>query len=312
MFHQPVLYNEIIHAIRPRMGCKYIDGTIGAGGHAWGILQGSSPDGLLLGLDVDPDALEIAAKRLSDFGQRIILARASYVTLREQMIDLNWASVDGILLDLGVSSMQMDSHRRGFSFKYDVPLDMRFDPDASRTAADIVNKLTEKDLGDILYRFGEERKAKQIAHEIVKARPLKTTGELAKIVRRVVRRGHSRIDPATRTFQAIRIAVNQELQQIAEVLPIAIEALAPGGRLAVIAFHSLEDRIVKQYLKRESKDCICPPDQPVCTCQHKATIKIITKRPIMPTDTEIKINPRARSARLRIAEKLDDGIRLAN
>jgi len=304
MVHQPVLYNEIIHVIHPHMGCKYIDGTVGAGGHAWGILKASSPNGLLLGMDVDPHALAIAREKLGDFSDRCFLRHASYVSMREQMALLGWDSVDGILLDLGLSSMQLDQSSRGFSFRQDAPLDMRFDPQASVSAFEIVNQTTEKELADILYRFGEERKAKQLAKKIIKSRPVKTTGELAKIVRQVIRGRRSGIDPATRTFQAIRIAVNRELEQVEQVLPVAIDALAPGGRLAVIAFHSLEDRIVKRTFVRESKDCICPPEQPVCTCQHKAKIKLLTKHPIMPSEDEIRMNPRARSARLRVVERL--------
>jgi len=304
MLHQPVLYKEIIHAIRPRTGGKYIDGTIGAGGHARGILKESSPDGLLLGMDVDPYALEIAAETLSGFRNRLFLVHASYVTLREQIARLHWEGVDGILLDLGVSSMQVDVPERGFTFKQDVRLDMRFNPQATISAYEIVNETSEKELADILFQYGEERKSRQIAREIIKARPIKTTGELAQLVRRVVGRSHAKIDPATRTFQAIRIAVNQELAQIEKVLPIAIDALKPGGRLAVISFHSLEDRIVKHTFLRESKDCICPPEQLVCTCNHRAKVKVLTKRPIRPSNEEVLVNPRARSARLRVVEKL--------
>lgn len=302
--HQPVLYHEIIHALEPRSSSKYVDGTVGAGGHATGILNASSPRGRLLGMDVDPHALEVARENLAQFGPRVILIQASYTTLREQLDKLGWDSVDGILLDLGLSSMQLDTAERGFSFKADAPLDMRFDPKKPVTAADLVNTLPEQELADLLYRYGEERRSRQVARAIVKARPLHTTLELARVVAGVVRGGKRAIHPATRTFQALRIAVNQELDALEIVLPQAIASLDTGGRLAVIAFHSLEDRIVKQFFRREGRDCICPPQQPICTCEHRASIKEITRRPIMPQESEIQMNPRARSARLRIAEKV--------
>jgi 16S rRNA (cytosine1402-N4)-methyltransferase len=302
--HQPVLYKEIIHALQPRSGGYYVDGTLGAGGHAGGILEASSPDGCLLGMDVDPQALEVARGNLAPFGSRVIIIRASYATLREQLDFLGWEKVDGILLDLGLSSMQVDTPQRGFSFRSDAPLDMRFDPNNPVQAADLVNSLPERELADLLFRYGEERRSRQIARAIVKARPIRSTQDLARLVSNVKRGTKRDIHPATQTFQALRIAVNQELDALESVLPQAVESLRPGGRLAVIAFHSLEDRIVKQFFRRESRDCICPPRQPVCTCGHVATIKEIARRPIRPREEEIQSNPRARSARLRVAEKL--------
>jgi 16S rRNA (cytosine1402-N4)-methyltransferase len=289
----------------------YVDGTLGAGGHAWGILEASSPDGRLLGLDVDPQALTLAQEKLASFGERAILAQASYTSLAEQLKALDWAAVDGILLDLGVSSMQLDTPERGFSFLADAPLDMRFDPRSRRTAAELVNELPERELADIIYQYGEERNARQVARAIVRARPLSSTRQLAQVVARVTSGGASGIHPATRTFQALRIAVNQELERLEEVLPLAISALRkgtaeyPAGRLAVIAFHSLEDRLVKQYFRREGRDCLCPPRQPICTCGHRAILRELTRQPIRPQDEEIKQNPRARSARLRIVERLN-------
>ncbi len=309
--HRSVLYQEIIHELRPRQNGYYVDATVGAGGHAWGILQASSPSGRLLGLDVDPQALELARHRLQEFGERAVLVRASYIALNEQLADLGWAEVDGILLDLGMSSMQVDTAERGFSFLVEAPLDMRFDPDNPVRAADLVNELPESELADIIYHYGEERRARQVARAIVAARPIHTTVQLAQVVSRVVRaasrskdRQQHGIHPATRTFQALRIAVNRELDALEAVLPQCIKTLTTGGRLAVIAFHSLEDRIVKQFFRRESQDCICPPRQPVCTCGHKASLKEISRRPITPQSAEIEQNPRARSARLRVAEKL--------
>jgi 16S rRNA (cytosine1402-N4)-methyltransferase len=302
--HRPVLYHEIIHALRPQRDGFYVDGTIGAAGHAIGILQASEPNGRLLGFDVDPQALSIARRRLEKYESRIVLILASYTTLREQLDKLGWKSVDGILLDLGVSSMQLDTANRGFSFRTDAPLDMRFDPGSPVSAADLVNNLPEKELADLLYQYGEERRSRQVAKTIVQSRPIYTTVQLAEVVARVTSGGRKGLHPATRTFQALRIAVNNELKAIEEVLPQAVNALAQGGRLAVISFHSLEDRIIKGFFRRESRDCICPPSQPVCTCGHRAELREINRRPIQPQETEMAENPRSRSARLRVAEKL--------
>ena len=283
-----------------------MDGTVGAGGHAWGILQASQPDGRLLGLDLDPQALELARQRLAEFGERVSLVQASYATLSEQISRIGWEGANGILLDLGLSSMQLDTAARGFSFAVDAPLDMRFSPQNPVSAADLVNKLPERDLANLIFRYGEERRSRQIARAIVQSRPINTTRQLAEIVLRASgsERRKSHLHPATRTFQALRIEVNQELENLQSVLPQAVSALLPGGRLAIIAFHSLEDRIVKQFFQRESRDCICPPSQPVCTCGHQAVLKILTRSPIRPTEEETALNPRARSAVLRIAEKL--------
>lgn len=313
--HRPVLYQEVLDALQPRRGGRYIDGTLGAGGHAYGVLQQSSPDGLLLGLDVDPQALEFARQRLNTFGERVVIAQASYTEMQVRMQALGWSNVQGVLLDLGVSSMQLDTPERGFSFQTDAPLDMRFSPTAQATAADLVNTLGETELTKILFEYGEERYARQIVKAIVQSRPLTTTGQLSDLIQTVSKRnqnasqrrekfGKKRMHPATRTFQALRIAVNHELESIAAALPIALEALSPGGRLVVISFHSLEDRIVKQFMRLESRDCICPPKQPVCTCGHKASLVEITRRPIMAGQEEVQDNSRARSARLRIAEKI--------
>jgi 16S rRNA (cytosine1402-N4)-methyltransferase len=308
--HLPVLYQEIILFLRPRESGFYVDCTLGAGGHAHGILQASSPDGRLLGMDVDPDAIALATQRLAAFGPRVVIRQASYRSLGEQLTALDWPQVDGILLDLGVSSMQFDTPERGFSFQQEAPLDMRFDPRQTLSAADLVNELPEAELAQIIYRYGEERKSRQVARAIVQARPLRTTRQLAEVVARAVsagrksRTGGRRTHPATRTFQALRIAVNSELDALEDVLPQAVAALAPGGRLAVIAFHSLEDRIVKKFFRQESRDCLCPSSQPVCTCGHHALIREVTRKPIRPEPAEVEHNPRARSARLRVAEKL--------
>lgn len=301
--HLPVLYQEIIHALSPQSLGRYVDATVGAGGHAWGILNASTPGGLLLGLDLDPQALEIASQRLSAFESRVTLRQASYTTLLNQLADLGWETVNGIVIDLGVSSMQIDRPERGFSFLADGPLDMRFSPDQPTSAADLVNHLPESELADLIFRYGEEKLSRRIARAILQARPLHTTAELAEVIVRAAGGRRGRIHPATRTFQALRIAVNQELQSIEDFLPQAVQALAPGGRLAVISFHSLEDRIVKQYFRRESRDCLCPPEQPICTCGHKASLTEVTRHPIEPSQEESDHNPRARSAKLRIVEK---------
>jgi 16S rRNA (cytosine1402-N4)-methyltransferase len=289
-----------------------VDGTLGAGGHAVGLLAGSEPEGLLLGLDVDPQALDLAHQKLAPFGERAWLKKAPYTSLPSQLAELGWDSVDGILLDLGASSMQFDTPERGFSFLADGPLDMRFDPSNPLTAAEIVNEWPEQELADLLFRNGEEPAARRIARAIVAARPVGGTRQLATVIERVQprrrspgsRTGHSPHHPATQTFQALRITVNGELEAVEKILPLAVQALGSGGRLAIISFHSLEDRLVKDYFRQESKDCICPPRQPICTCGHKASIKEITRRPITPTQAEMNQNSRARSAKLRVAEKL--------
>ena len=303
-WHQPVLYHEIINFLNPQPGGLYIDGTLGAGGHAWGILQTSSPDGRLLGLDLDPQALDLAAERLAPFAGRFQLVHASYTTLPEQLKASGWQQVQGIVLDLGVSSIQLDRPERGFSFMVDAPLDMRFDPRNPVTAAHLVNTLDERALADLIFTFGEEHRSRQVARAIVQSRPLHTTRELAQVIARATHSGREGMHPATRSFQALRIAVNQELESVAVVLPLAVKALAPGGRLAVIAFHSLEDRLVKHFFRQESQDCICPPRQPVCTCGHTASIRQLTRRPVRPSELEVQRNPRSRSARLRVVEKI--------
>ena len=304
--HISVLYHNIIESLRPKSPGRYVDATVGAGGHAWGILDASSPDGQLLGFDLDPQALELANQRLDAFSGRYTLQHASYTSLLLTLQQLGWDRVDGIVIDLGVSSMQIDSPERGFSFLRDGPLDMRFDPTQLTSAADLVNTLSEPDLADIFWRYGEERLSRRIARAIIANRPFHTTLELANLIQKTVGKSSGKIHPATRSFQALRIAVNGELQALESFLPQAVTALKPGGRLAVISFHSLEDRIVKQFFRKESSDCICPPDQPVCTCEHKASIIDLTRHPLTAGEEEITGNPRSRSARLRVAEKITE------
>jgi 16S rRNA (cytosine1402-N4)-methyltransferase len=301
--HVPVLFNEVLAALRPYSGGKYIDGTLGAGGHAAGILSQSAPAGRLLGLDCDPAALAAAHRTLAIFGDRAEIVRASYVQM--EAVARTFAPVDGILLDLGLSSLQLADPARGFAFQAEGPLDMRFDPQGELTAAEMVNEWPLDELADIFYRYGEERHSRKIAQAIGAARPIQTTRELAEVIEKAVgrRRGPSRIHPATRIFQALRIAVNGELKAVETVLPLAVKLLKPGGRLAVIAFHSLEDRIVKNFIREQAHG---PADNPALPMPRafEPELKEIVRKPVMAAEAEISRNPRARSAKLRIAEKL--------
>jgi 16S rRNA (cytosine1402-N4)-methyltransferase len=281
-----------------------LDCTLGAGGHAGAILETSAPDGRLLGLDADPLALEIAREKLSRFGDRMTLVQANFRELATVCREHDFVPAHGALFDLGLSSMQLADESRGFGFQTDAPLDMRFGPGQSLTAADIVNEYDEPELASVIWRFGEEPASRRIAKAIVRARPVATASELGAIVLRAVGGRHGRrIHPATRTFQALRIAVNDELEALTEALGQALDVLADGGRLVVISFHSLEDRIVKQFIARESRNCICPPEEPVCVCGHTARLRALSKKAVWPQATEIAANPRSRSARLRAAEK---------
>jgi len=306
MVHVPVLADAAIAALAPRDGGTYLDGTVGAGGHAELILRAASPTGKLIGLDRDRTALREAEERLRPFGGRVVLIHGSFAEASALLAERGISQIDGVLLDLGVSSLQLDTPERGFSFRHDAPLDMRFDPDAAiPTAADLLNTASEEEIAAILRRFGEEPRARRIARAIVAARPLRTTGDLVRAVERVLPPApRGRISPATRVFQAVRIAVNGELDALTAFLDQAAALLRPGGRLVVISFHSLEDRLVKQFIQRESRDCLCPPALPVCRCSHRATFRPVTRRAVQPDAAEIARNPRARSARLRAAERL--------
>jgi len=302
--HQPVLYQQILDYLRPTSPGRYVDGTLGAAGHALGILQASAPEGQVLGLDVDSSAIAIARERTAAHERRILIRHGSYSDLADHLREIGWESVDGMLLDLGVSSMQLDTAGRGFSFLKEAPLDMRFDERQSVTAARLLDTLDQKRLVQILRDYGEEPRANQIADAIIRNRPFRTTTQLAELVLAVYHGQRGKIHPATRTFQALRMATNSELERLSQGLAQAIQALRPGGRLAVISFHSLEDRLVKQFFQRESRDCVCPPEQVICTCGHKATIRVITKGALTPSQEEIAQNPRSRSAKLRVAEKM--------
>ncbi|GAB4403658.1 MAG: 16S rRNA (cytosine(1402)-N(4))-methyltransferase RsmH [Anaerolineales bacterium] len=301
--HTPVLLNEAVEALAIRPFGWYVDCTVGLGGHSQAILEASQPDGRLLGLDADARSLELARQRLAAFGDRAVLVHANFRDLERVARDHGVDTANGIVMDLGLSSWQLADSARGFSFHDVGGLDMRFDPSEGASAADLVNTLPEDELAALIWRYGEEPKARPIARAIVRARPIATAGQLAEVIARAVgRRG--RIHPATRTFQALRIAVNRELDNLEAALPQAVRLLVPGGRLAVISFHSLEDRIVKTFFRNESRDCICPPGIPQCICGHRATLGIVTKKPITPSPREVSANPRARSAKLRVAERL--------
>ncbi len=307
--HLSVMPEEVLRYLAPKPGGIYLDGTVGGGGHAALVLEASAPDGKLIGLDRDTEALAAAAQRLLPFADRVRLRQGNFAGMAEALAGLGITGIDGLLLDLGVSSHQLDNAQRGFSFQKDAPLDMRMDGEAGVTAADLVNDLAEAELTRIIREFGEERWAKRIAAFIAKARnesPVETTLQLAEIVKAAVPRGawEERIHPATRTFQALRIAVNDELASLEKGLDLGVEMLRPGGRVVVISFHSLEDRIVKTSLRRLSQGCTCPKELPYCVCGGKPQVRVLTGKPVMAGEAEVDANPRARSARLRAAEKL--------
>ncbi len=302
--HNPVMLQEVFAALDVRPGGRYVDCTINGGGHAEAILEAAAPGGSLLGIDADPLAIEMSQEHLARFGDSVAIVQGNFRDLDRICREGGFAPVSGILFDLGLSSHQLASSR-GFSFRVEAPLDMRFGPGEETTASYWVNETTEEELADVIWRFGEERQSRRIARAIVNGRPMRTTTELAKAVEQAVgRRPGSQIHPATKTFQALRIAVNQELASLAEALPWAHGLLGFGSRLVVISYHSLEDRIVKQFMGRESRDCLCPPSQPICTCGHTATLKRVTRGVLTPSREEIAVNPRSRSAKLRAAERL--------
>lgn len=303
--HEPVMLREVLAGLAVRPGGRYVDCTLDGGGHAEAIMDAASPGGELLGIDEDIDVMSFARERLARFGDRVAFVPGNFRDVDRLCRERGFAPVNGILFDLGLSSHQLASETRGFSFRVESPLDMRFGPEVEATASDWVNDSEESELADLIWRYGEERQSRRIARAIVESRPLRTTTDLAKAVEQAVgRRPGSQIHPATKTFQALRIAVNQELASLAEALPRAHGLLGFGSRLVVISYHSLEDRIVKQFIQRESRDCICPPGQPVCTCDHKATLRPVSRGAVLPSQEEIANNPRARSAKLRVAERL--------
>jgi 16S rRNA (cytosine1402-N4)-methyltransferase len=326
-YHVPVMLDEVLRFLQPRPGGHYIDGTLGGGGHTEAILERSAPDGRVLGIDTDAQALARVAERLPDAvaGGRLVLIHGNFADLARIVDEVAFPSIEGVLLDLGFSSHQMDDPRRGFSFGADGPLDMRLDQSQEVSAADLVNEASEQELANIIWRYGEETRSRQIARRIVRERtkgPITRTAQLAALVAAGARVPYKAraIHPATKTFQALRIAVNHELEQLETVLPQIVDVLErkrskktamtemheigreAGGRMVVIAFHSLEDRLVKEYMRREATDCLCPPRIPVCVCGHKARLRLLTSKPVIPTAQEVIANPRARSAKLRAAE----------
>ena len=311
--HVPVLLRETIAGLALKPDALCIDGTLGGAGHAEAMLLASHPAGRLLGLDADPAAIERGQVRLASFGTRAVLRQASFRHLAHVADQEGFAQVHAVLLDLGISSYQLAEAERGFSFMSTGPLDMRMDPAEPLAAEEIVNEWPQDALADVIYRFGEEPRSRRIARAIVNSRPLHTTAELAEVISRALggQRGQ-RIHPATKVFQALRIAVNDELGALEAVLPQIVSLLVPGGRFAVITFHSLEDRIVKQFIQRETRDCICDLDartvralgDAACRCGHHATLTAVTRKPIPPGEAEIALNPRSRSAKLRIAERI--------
>ncbi|MFI5262500.1 MAG: 16S rRNA (cytosine(1402)-N(4))-methyltransferase RsmH [Candidatus Limnocylindrales bacterium] len=307
--HLPVMLEEVMAALSTHAGSFTIDATVGGGGHAIRILEASAPDGPLLGLDADPSAIARAALRLRPFGDRVTLRQANFELLETVAPAAGFGAVDGILLDLGLSSDQLADGARGFSFHATGPLDLRFDTSTGRPASALLAELDAADLARLLRDYGEEPFAGRIARAIVRDRqtgPVATADQLAALVVRVVptpRHGR-RIHPATRTFQALRIAVNRELEVLPRALEAALGLLRPGGRLAVLSYHSLEDRLVKRFVARERRGCVCPPELPVCVCGHRPRLRPVGAAPGRPTATEVAANPRARSARLRAAERL--------
>ena len=307
--HQPVLLTESRGLLSPRPGMTVVDATLGPGGHAEALLEDVAPDGRVVGIDRDPEAIAFSRRRLERFGDRFVGLPGDHRDIEAICREAGFSQVDGVIADLGISSLQLDDRSRGFSFQHDGPLDMRMDATQGETAADLVATLDEGALAHLLSTWGEERAARRIARAIVRERtraPIATTGALRDLVVRVLgpAAGRFRIHPATRTFQALRIAVNREVEGIPSLVRGAVSLLRSGGRLAVISFHSLEDRAVKQAMRALSERCVCPPDLPVCACGKTALVRVLTSRPIVPSEHEIRRNPRARSARLRGLEKI--------
>ena len=309
--HLPVLVEEVIEMLAPAPGSLHIDATLGGGGHTERILEAASPDGRLLGLDADGLAIaRVEARLRTRFGDRLVLRQANFSELAAVAPDAGFDAVDGCLFDLGLSSFQLADHDRGFGFRAGGPLDMRFDPSRGVPASELLASLDAAELTALFRRYGEEPKAPRIARAIVDARrvaPVATAEELAALVERVVPpnpRVRRRTHPATRVFQALRIAVNEELEALQAGLTAALDLLRPGGRLVVLSYHSLEDRIVKRFFQAERRGCVCPPTVPVCVCGRNPRLRLITRPSITPSDAEIAVNPRARSARLRAAERL--------
>lgn len=308
-FHVPVMLEEVINILQPRPGQTFVDCTVGGGGHAKAIVERIIPGGKLIGIDRDADALRTAAELLTEYRENVILEKSDFGNLEAVIKGFGFRTVDGVLFDLGVSSHQLELAERGFSFRYNAPLDMRMDVTQPITARELVNSLSERHLAEMIHKYGDEKWAKRIARSIVERRtirPIETTLELVDAILAAIPPGAKggRIHPATRTFQALRIAVNREFESLQAGLKAGIGLLVSGGRLCVLSYHSGEDRIVKDMFARYAGRCTCPPGLPICSCGAEKIIKILTKRPVTPSEDEVRKNPRARSAKLRAAEKL--------
>ncbi len=300
--HAPVLLQEVVESLRPSAGGRFVDCTVGEAGHTLAILE---RDAQVLGIDLDSDALDVARKRVEKYGEQVHLVAGNFADLESAATENGYAPVNGVLLDLGFSSLQIDTAIRGFSINRESRLDMRFDSTQRLTAHEVVNTFSEREIADLIFRLGEEKSARRIAKAIVRERPIDTTTRLAEVVAGSARRrSRSGIHPATRTFQAIRMTVNRELENLRDALEGALRILATAGRLAVISYHSLEDRMVKRFLRVESSACVCPPSAPSCACGHTARVKLVNRRVIKPSQSELDLNPRGRSARLRVAERI--------
>ena len=302
--HIPVLVEEAVKVLAVQPGGRYIDCTLGGGGHAAAILEHSLPGGQLLGIDADPEAIKVARARLEAYRDSTLIVNENFTNVQAICYKHDFIPVHGILFDLGLSSLQLNGSGRGFSFQHDASLDMRLSPEQELTAADIVNTYPEAEIANLIKTYGEEGYSRQIARRIVQERPIKTTFQLTRAIELALRGWRGRIHPATKTFQALRIAVNQELEHLEAALKQAVNLLGFEGRLVVISYHSLEDRVVKRFMQQESKDCICPPDIPTCVCGHSASLRLLKKRVITPSLAEVQVNARSHSAKLRVAERV--------
>lgn len=295
---------EILKYLEVSSGGRYIDCTLGEGGHTKSLLEASNPGGEVLGIDADHEAIEVSKNRLEEYGERFIYDNSNFKNIKKIAMKSKFVPCHGILFDLGVSSLQLDKESRGFSFRRKAPLDMRFSINQTLTAKDVLNTFSESEISDILYQYGEERQSRKIAKLIIENRPLSNADELSDLIKKNIRQTNYKINPSTKTFQALRIYINEELNSLSQALEQSLEILGVGGRMAVISYHSLEDRIVKNFFKKESKYCICPPNIPECDCGHFPKLKIITKKPVSPSQSEIDANKRSRSAKLRVVERI--------
>lgn len=302
--HIPVMVPEILKYLEVSSGGRYIDCTLGEGGHTKSLLEASNPGGEVLGIDADHEAIEVSKNRLEEYGERFIYENSNFKNIKKIAMKSKFVPCHGILFDLGVSSLQLDKESRGFSFRRKAPLDMRFSINQTLTAQDVLNTFSESEISDILYQYGEERQSRKIAKLIIENRPLSNADELSDLIKKNIRQTNYKINPSTKTFQALRIYINEELNSLSQALEQSLEILGVGGRMAVISYHSLEDRIVKNFFKKESKYCICPPNIPECDCGHFPKLKIITKKPVSPSQSEIEANKRSRSAKLRVVERI--------